>query len=63
METVPINRLLVESDTYSSADVTGGTIGAITFVAWARNVPAGEATSATSKNGSPFLGSVTIGND
>ena len=60
VQAVPINRLLVESDVHSDADVAGGTIGAIAYVAWARSMKAKEVVSATTKNGSMFLGSIGI---
>ncbi|VEU38477.1 unnamed protein product [Pseudo-nitzschia multistriata] len=62
VQAVPLNRLLVESDVHSDADVAGGTIGAISYVSWARDIHPREIASATSKNGSVFLGSIGSSN-
>ena len=58
VQAVPLRRLLVESDVHSDVDVAGGTVGAISYVAWARSMQARDVMSATSKNGSAFLGSI-----
>ena len=57
-QTVPLDKLLVESDVQSDADVAGGTLCAISYVAWAWNMQLRDVMSVTSKNGSSFLGSV-----
>eukprot|EP00532_Pseudo-nitzschia_australis_P018051 CAMPEP_0168312450 /NCGR_PEP_ID=MMETSP0142_2-20121227/67906_1 /TAXON_ID=44445 /ORGANISM="Pseudo-nitzschia australis, Strain 10249 10 AB" /LENGTH=446 /DNA_ID=CAMNT_0008265421 /DNA_START=339 /DNA_END=1680 /DNA_ORIENTATION=+ len=58
VQSVPLIRLLVESDVHSDADVAGGTIGAISYVSWARDMHPREIASTTAKNGSTFLGSI-----
>ena len=58
VQAVPLIRLLVESDVHSDADVAGGTIGAISYVSWARDIHPIEIASTTAKNGSTFLGSI-----
>lgn len=58
VQAVPLNRLLIESDVHSDLDVAGGTVGAISYVAWARNMQARDVMSTTSKNGSNFFGSI-----
>lgn len=60
VQAVPLGRLLVESDVHSDLDVMGGTIGAISYVSWARSMQAQDVMSATSKNGLEFLGCARI---
>ncbi|KAL3920721.1 MAG: hypothetical protein SGILL_003115 [Bacillariaceae sp.] len=52
---VPMERLMVESDVHHPDDVLGGTIGAIAYVAAARNVSPIEIANVTAKNGVAFF--------
>ena len=52
---VPIDRLLVESDVHAPRDLLGGTIGAISYVSFARNCSIREIAEITSKNGLAFV--------
>ena len=52
---VPENRLLAESDVHSSLDLCGGTVGAVAYIAWARDAPLQRIADVTTKNGLTFL--------
>eukprot|EP00539_Tryblionella_compressa_P005981 CAMPEP_0178766662 /NCGR_PEP_ID=MMETSP0744-20121128/19191_1 /TAXON_ID=913974 /ORGANISM="Nitzschia punctata, Strain CCMP561" /LENGTH=389 /DNA_ID=CAMNT_0020422413 /DNA_START=169 /DNA_END=1338 /DNA_ORIENTATION=- len=55
IQAVPIDRLMVESDVHHSDDVLGGTIGAISYVSWARQAAVKEIADRTARNGLNFL--------
>ena len=52
---VPVDRIMVESDVHNMEDVLGGTIGAISYLAWARDTSISEMARLTAKNGEAFL--------
>jgi TatD DNase family protein len=52
---VPADRLMVESDVHHPDDVLGGTVGAIAYVAAARNESVVALANATARNGMTFL--------
>ena len=52
---VPVDRIMVESDVHNMEDVLGGTIGAISYLAWARGTSISEMARLTAKNGEAFL--------
>jgi Tat protein secretion system quality control protein TatD with DNase activity len=60
VRSIPANRLMVESDVHSTIDLMGGTVGAVSYVAWARNETIPYIASITSENGIRFLTSVII---
>lgn len=53
---VPIDRLLLESDVHDSDSVTGGTLGALAYVVWARDETMDELVLATTRNALRFFG-------
>jgi Tat protein secretion system quality control protein TatD with DNase activity len=56
VKAVPIDRIVVESDVHHLQDVLGGTIGAILYVAWSKQVSAVEIAERSARNGLKFLG-------
>jgi len=58
VRSIPSNRLLVESDVHSTEDIIGGTVGAIAYVAWAREEKIESIANLTSENGMRFLSTV-----
>lgn len=58
VQAVPWNRLMVESDVHHSRDVLGGTLAAISYVAWAREESIVHVAEVTTRNGMAFLSSV-----
>jgi len=58
VRSIPMNRLMVESDVHSSQDLLGGTLGAVAYVAWARDETIHHVANVTSENGMRFLTAV-----
>jgi TatD DNase family protein len=52
---VPLDRIMAESDVHNPRDVLGGTIGAISYLAWAKGTSIAEMMRLTTKNGQEFL--------
>lgn len=57
---VPIDRIMVESDVHSACDVFGGTVGAIAYLAWARQATIPDIARTTARNGLAFLGAAQV---
>jgi hypothetical protein len=56
VKAVPMDRLMVESDVHHPRDVLGGTIGAIAYTSWAREVSPVDVADWSARNGLEFLG-------
>jgi TatD DNase family protein len=52
---VPADRLLAESDVHDTADVLGGTVGAVAYLAWALDESVSVVAERTARNGLRFL--------
>ena len=57
---VPSDRLLVESDVHSTADVRLGTAGAVAYVAFARGDTLSDVAEQTTRNGLRYLSSLSL---
>eukprot|EP00934_Nitzschia_sp_Nitz4_P006291 Nitzschia sp. Nitz4//scaffold10_size219509//214941//216092//NITZ4_001468-RA/size219509-processed-gene-0.150-mRNA-1//-1//CDS//3329533040//6281//frame0 len=55
VQTIPEDRLLVESDVHASRDLLGGTAGALAYIAWARGDTLVHTVHLTSRNGLKFI--------
>ena len=55
VRSIPLDRLLVESDVSCTADVVGGTSGAVAYVAWALSKPLHVVADVVARNGLRFL--------
>lgn len=55
IQSIPLNRILVESDVHASLDVVIGTVGAIDLVAEALQMPLLEVARLTTKNAMDFI--------
>ena len=60
VRSIPTNRLMVESDVHSSQDLLGGTLGAVAYVAWAREETIHHVANLTAENAMRFLAAVRI---
>ncbi|KAG7344932.1 TatD-related deoxyribonuclease [Nitzschia inconspicua] len=60
VQAVPMDRLLVESDVHHPQDVLGGILGAIAYVAWARNESERTIATVTTQNAQRFLAHTTM---
>jgi Tat protein secretion system quality control protein TatD with DNase activity len=58
IQSIPTNRILVESDVHAPLDVMIGTVGAIDLVAEALQLPLIEVARLTTKNAMEFLSSI-----
>jgi Tat protein secretion system quality control protein TatD with DNase activity len=52
---VPADRIMAESDVHNAKDVLGGTVGAISYLAWVRQIPIRDMVDLIAKNGQSFL--------
>jgi Tat protein secretion system quality control protein TatD with DNase activity len=52
---VPSDRLLAESDLHRDADVLGGTVAAVAYMAWALDESVEVVAERTARNGLRFL--------
>ena len=57
---VPSDRLLVESDIHSTADVSLGTAGAVAYVAFARGDTLSDVAEQTTRNGLRYFSSLSL---